>query len=133
MYLPSWIPSFWHESRQQQEAHGLDGSPSQLDRGRTPRSWSFARTAPPRLCRIDQHDSRCRSRDEVPLHKNRPTSYSIIQISREFRINCYVAAERSSRILDPDRRKKLKTATSSRLWASFPSRSLLRLQEKLIL
>jgi len=39
--------------------------PSQLDRGRTPRSQSLARTAPLRLCRIDQRDPRRRSRDEA--------------------------------------------------------------------
>lgn len=94
MYLPSFsarAPSAAGEAR------GLDGSPSQLDRGRTPRSWSFARTAPPRLCRIDQRDSRRCSRDEIPLRKSRPGSRDIIQISRrlEILIVAFVAARES--------------------------------------
>lgn len=102
--------------RQQQEAHGLDGSSSQLDRGRTPRSWSFARTAPPRLCRIDQRDSRRRSRDEALLRESRTTSHNIIQISRELSQNCLVAVRDLERLWqNPKRFSKPRTRLPS-LW-----------------
>lgn len=57
----------------------LEGSPSQLDRGRTPRSRSFARPAPSGLHRIDHCDPRRRSLDQAQLPDSNAASQRIIQ------------------------------------------------------